>query len=81
MSLLHDFVEKKHCIFVEEAEDWRDAASDQREQAVRAVADNVESHVKRLQEPDDHAREQDDRKRALEKVLCLLPEQQEHVLG
>ena len=25
MSLLHDFVEKKHCIFVEEAEDWRDA--------------------------------------------------------
>lgn len=25
MSLLHDFVEKKHCIFVEEAADWRDA--------------------------------------------------------
>lgn len=25
MSLLHDFVEKKHCIFVDEAADWRDA--------------------------------------------------------
>lgn len=25
MSLLHDFVEQKHCIFVEEAADWRDA--------------------------------------------------------
>lgn len=25
MSLLHDFVEKKHCIFIEEAADWRDA--------------------------------------------------------
>ncbi len=25
MSLLHDFVEKKHCIFIEEAPDWREA--------------------------------------------------------
>ena len=25
MSLLHDFVEKKHCIFIEEAADWREA--------------------------------------------------------
>lgn len=25
MSLLHDFVEKKHCIFIVEASDWRGA--------------------------------------------------------
>lgn len=64
----------------ERPEDGRDELPNEREQTVGTVSHNIQTCVKALEEPDDDRGQKNDRERALEKVLCLLPEQQRHAL-
>ena len=64
----------------ERPEDGRDELPDEREQAVGTVGHDVQARVKALEEPNDDGRKENDRERALEEILCLLPEQQRHAL-
>ena len=64
----------------ERCKDRRDPAGHHRENTVFGIGDDVEPRVKGLQKPDHDRRDKDDRERALQEVLRLVPEQPAHVL-
>ena len=41
---------------------------------------HIKLQIKGLQEPDDNRGEENDRKRPLQKILCLFPQKQRHTL-
>ena len=62
------------------AEHRREDAPDGRKQAPAAVRHEIQVQVKRLQEPDGKRRHENDRKRALQEVARLVPQEHGHAL-